>query len=623
MKLYKLYEQVLTESLISENSLYGKKIIDGVTKKIGDSSDDTLNKIAIAGLYRNVFGNIQQVKSKEQLDKVFDDWYNTTIEKMVKTSAFIDNKDLATKYLDAYVKNIKTLGNNARPFSFKKIESGLVDLVNNNGWIKDNSIKQANDIYNPKDDDIVYQDENVIILDTNTKAKCVMYGRGESWCITKPYLNYYNTYRIKYGATPYFVLQKNVKGNEHKLVIMHYQNGYAIADRSNSGDRAGSKSSAKPWSSVEQQIPNLKGLEKYFPYREITEDEKRYEEIIERTKDYKGDNLQGYIDNEIRGLVINGSQVTDEDFIRDYAALGVKISDNQLKSLRPEVLNSLIESDYFLTQGGNQTNILNPKQQLRVARIKIQNKKSLTGDEFLLLPEKERNNYISNLNSNSTRKLVKYSKDPDKIINILLSNKEVISNLDYVGIETLMSYSKDPDKIINILAEKANQYISNLNSDGMRSLITYSKEPNKIINILGEKANQYISNLNSDGIRSLLRYSKEPDKIINVLLSNKELMSNLDYVGIYNLVQYSKEPEKVFKLLGDKGKQFISNLDSDGIKLLLQYSKARDKIVNVLLSNKEFVSNLDKDGFVNMIIYSGSDETKEKISNVFKRKQKN
>lgn len=526
MKLYKLYEQVLTESLISENSLYGKKIIDGVTKKIGDSSDDTLNKIAIAGLYRNVFGNIQQVKSKEQLDKVFDDWYNATIEKMVKTSAFIDNKDLATKYLDAYVKNIKTLGDKAMPFSFKKIESGLVDLVNNNGWIKDDSIKQANDIYNPKDDDIVYQDENVIILDTNTKAKCIMYGRGESWCITKPSLNYYNTYRIKYGATPYFVLQKNVKGNEHKLVIMHYQNGYAIADRSNSGDRAGSKSSVKPWSSVEQQIPNLKGLEKYFPYREITEDEKRYEEIIKRMKDYKGDNLQGYIDNEIRGLVINGSQVTDVDFIRDYAALGIEISDNQIKSLRPEVVNSLIESGYFLTQGENQTNILNPKQQLRVVRIKIQNKIELTGDEFLLLPEKERNNYISNLGSK--------------------------------------------------------------------------------------------------GAEILLQYSKEPEKIINILLNNKEFMSNLDYGGIYNLVRYSKEPEKVFKLLGDKGKEFISDFgDSDGIKLLLQYSKARDKIVNVLLSNKEFVSNLDKDGFVNMIIYSDSDETREKIFNVFKRKQKN
>ena len=102
-------------------------------KKIGDSSDDTLNKLAIAGLYRNIFGNIQQLKTKEQLDDIFKGWYDTAINNMVKTTAFIDNKDLAKKFLDAYVKNIKSLGNKAQPFSLKKIEKGLVDLVNCGG----------------------------------------------------------------------------------------------------------------------------------------------------------------------------------------------------------------------------------------------------------------------------------------------------------------------------------------------------------------------------------------------------------------------------------------------------------------------------------------------------------
>jgi hypothetical protein len=487
----KYIKKLLRESLLlTENSLYNDKIILGVTKKIGDSSDDTLNKLAITGLFKDSFGNIQQIKSKDQLDTLFKSWYDSTINKMIKTTAFIDNQDLAKKFLDAYVKNIKSLGDEARPFPTNKtmndkIEKSLVDLVNHHKWIKDTSIKQNNDIYNPKDDDIVYQDENVIILDTNTKAKCVIYGRGESWCITKPLLNYYNTYRIKYGATPYFVLQKNVEGNEHKLVIMHYKNGYAIADRSNSGDRAGDSRSAKPWSYVEQQIPNLKGLEKYFPYREITEDEERYEEIIERTKGYKGDNLQGYIEDEINGLVINGSQVTDVDFIRDYAALGFKISDNQLKSLRPEVLNSLIETDYFLTKGSEQTNILTPKQQLRVARIKIQNKKSLTGDELLLLPEKERNGYISNLKS--------------------------------YRIVELLSYSEEPEKVVNILGDKRKEFISNLKTGDMNYLLKNSKEPEKVVNALGDKGKQFISNLNTDVIDNLALHSKDPDKIKQIL----------------------------------------------------------------------------------------------------------
>ena len=577
--------------LLTENSLYGRKIIDGVTKKIGDSSDDTLNKIAIAGLYRNVFGNVQQLKSKELLDKVFDGWYNTTIEKMVKTSAFIDNKDLATKYLDAYIENIKTLGNNARPFSFKKIESGLVDLVNNNGWIKDNSIKKANDIYNPKDDDIVYQDENVIILDTNTKAKCVMYGRGESWCITKPLLNYYNTYRIKFGATPYFVLQKNVEGNEHKLVIMHYQNGYAIADRSNSGDRAGDSRSANPWSYVEQQIPNLKGLEKYFPYREITEDEKRYEEIIKRTKDYKGGNLQGHIDNEIKGLVINGSQVTDVDFIRDYAALDVRILNNQIKSLRPEVVNSLIEGGYFLTKGLEQTNILNPKQQLRVVRIKIQNKIELTGDELLLLPEKEINDYMSNLDLYTKKQLLRNSKYTEKFIYRLLRDEEYLTYLkdgEDGEIETILLNSETPDKVLNLLGDKKDDIIDRLNNSKniyrkIEAYLSNSKAPDKLLQLFDLK-DEYLEHMTRNDIKRVLEKTKVPYKVINVLGDKgKQFISNLDSKGIEDLLTYSKEPEKVIDALGDKVKQFISNLDSKGIIFLLSLSKNFEKTKQILI----------------------------------------
>jgi len=611
MKRY--IKKLLREGLLlTENSLYGRKIIDGVTKKIGDSSDDTLNKIAIAGLYRNVFGNVQQLKSKELLDKVFDGWYNTTIEKMVKTSAFIDNKDLATKYLDAYIENIKTLGNNARPFSFKKIESGLVDLVNNNGWIKDNSIKQANDIYNPKDDDVVYEDENVIILDTNTKAKCVMYGSGESWCITKPLLNYYNTYRIKYGATPYFVLQKNVKGNEHKLVIMHYKNGYAIADRSNSGARAGSKSSVKPWSYVEQQIPNLKGLEKYFPYREITEDEERYEEILKRTKDYKGANLQGYIDNEIRGLVINGSQVTDVDFIRDYAALGVKISDNQIKSLRPEVVNSLIEGGYFLTKGSEQTNILNPKQQLRVVRIKIQNKIELTGDELLLLPEKEINDYMSKLDIYTKKLLLRNSQYNEKIIYRLLRDEEYLkflgrqgygSEFEFEELGLLLLNSENPDKVLNLLGDKKDDIIDRLNNSKkiygkIEAYFSNSKAPDKLLQLFDLK-DEYLEDMTRYDIKRVLEKTKVPYKVINVLGDKgKQFISNLNSKVIEDLLTYSKEPEKVIDALGDKVKQFISNLDSKGIIFLLALSKNFEKTKQILIKygHEGFFNQFGKQG---------------------------
>jgi len=466
----KLIEDKLNNfNQLTLNEIYGEKVINTITKKFNDNSEDMINKLAIASLFRDVFFDdinkgdinkddinkydINKYETKEQFDKVYNNWYEKTLNDLDKTKTFVDNKELAKKYLDAYINNIKSLGNKAVPFSIKKVESGLVDVVNNNRWVDDATIKSVNDIYNPNDKDVLYEDDDIVILNTDTKAKCVMYGQGESWCITKPELNYYNTYRLSYGATPYFVLQKKVEGNEHKIVIMNYGNGnYAIADRSNSGDRAGGKNNSMSWVNIESKLPNLKGKEQYFKYREITEDEKKYEELIQYTKGYKGDNLLGFINEKIKELVINGSKVTSNDFIRDYAASGAEITDNQLKSLDEGGIDTLIEVGFFIrgrfNSNPNISEILSPKQLLRNIRIKIKNNIKLSGDEFILLSKEEQSKYISNIDSD--------------------------------GILNLLRYSKEPEKIINILGEKGKQFISNITSDGIYNLLRYSKEPEKI-----------------------------------------------------------------------------------------------------------------------------------------------
>jgi len=369
-----IIKNTLRKNFLTE--IYGKNIVDVITKKFNDTSEVMKNKLAISSLFRNIFGDINQFKTKEQFDAVYNKWYGDTLNNLIKTTSFPENRELAKKYLDAYITNIKSLGQAAMPFSMKKIESGLVDLVNNNRWINDTDIKQANTIYNPKTEDVMFENDNVIILDTNTKAKCVMYGQGESWCITKPELNYYNTYRLSYKATPYFVLQKNVQGNEHKFVIMNYgYNGYAIADRSNTGLRSGGSSDAMPWDEIEQQLPNLQGLERYFPYREITDDENMYAGLLDKIKaNFVGNDLQDLVDRSIKGLVINGSQVTAADFIRDLAANQMVFNLDQLKSLRKETMDSIIEVGYFLNKYIDSRlyeEVLSPSQVNRIIKLKI------------------------------------------------------------------------------------------------------------------------------------------------------------------------------------------------------------------------------------------------------------
>lgn len=374
-----IIKQLLKETLVNE--FYGKSVIEPVTKRFNDSSDDMINKLAIAYLFKQSFGDIMQYKTKQQFDEVFNKWYDRVLGDLVKTTSFPDNRELAKKYLDAYINNIVLLGDKAQPFSMKKVEQGLVDLVNNNRWIKDEEVGVGPTIDKPNQEDVVYEDDKVIVLDTNTKAKCVMYGKGESWCITKPELNYYNTYRLSYGATPYFVLQKNVKGDEQKLVIMNYggYSGYAIADRSNTGERSGGQSYATPWYDIEEQLPNLQGLERYFPYREITDDERNYAALLDKVKDnFIGNDLQGLVDRSVKGLVINGSEVTPADFIRDLAANRMVFNLDQLKSLRKETMDSLIEVGYFVNKYYDTAlyeELLSPTQINRIIKLKIDSNK--------------------------------------------------------------------------------------------------------------------------------------------------------------------------------------------------------------------------------------------------------
>jgi hypothetical protein len=390
--LKNILKQLVSEALVSE--FYGKRVIEPITKRFNDSSDDTINKLGIAFLFKGFFGDIMQYNTKDQFEQTFKKWYDGILGELIKTKDFPDNKDLAKKYLDAYIDNIVSLGDKAQPFSFKDLEKTLVDLVNNNRWVSDEEVSVGPTIYKPNQEDILFENDEVLILNTDTKAKCVRYGMGESWCITKADANYYNTYRLSYGATPYFVLQKNVKGDEHKLVILNYggYDKYAIADRSNAGERSGGQYSTMSWDEVEQQLPNLRGLERYFSYREISDDERKYSELLDKIKDsFVGDDLQEMVDRYAGKLVINGSHVTSADFIRDLAANRMSFNLEQLKSLRKETMDSLIESGYFVNLYYDTKlyeEVLTPSQINRIIKLKIESNKVL-GDEFykLLSPD--------------------------------------------------------------------------------------------------------------------------------------------------------------------------------------------------------------------------------------------
>jgi hypothetical protein len=350
----KNFKKLCGVDLLIENKLYPQNIEKIITNKIGDNSDDTLNMIAIFGLFRNEspfreYGDISKIKSKEELSELFNKWYKKTLIEILKTKDFLDNNNGAKKYLDAYVQNIKSLKNNAQPFTIKNIETTFIDIVNNNRWIKDSDtgINTSTDIYKPQDKDIQYEDENIVILDGNARAKCVFYGKGETWCISQTDQNLFNTYRITNGATIYFVLQKNEKHPEHKIVILNYDGQYSIADQTNKDNRTGDSDNAMDWTRIEQELPNLRGKEKFFKYLEVSNEEKNYHTKVSQY--YTGDDIIKYVTDNSENLILNNSMVTPLDFFTDYlmVAASGKLTDGQFNNLWNNKSDKEIEQMLF------------------------------------------------------------------------------------------------------------------------------------------------------------------------------------------------------------------------------------------------------------------------------------
>ena len=341
-------------NFLNENKLYPTNIINNLTKKLGDSSNETLNKLAIFGLFRqappfNTIKYINQLSSLDQLNDLFDKWKESALQQLVGSRGELKgNKTASMTYLDAYINNIASLGNNAKPFSYKDTEQTLIDVCNNNKWVKQNDVAtQTYGVEKPHDSDIVFEDDNIIILKGSSKAKCIAYGQGYTWCISQSQLNSFNYYRVDNGATIYFVLNKKLPkdDNERVVVVLRYPNNvYGIADAKND-DRSGLDYEGNDFNYVVRELPWLKGMEKYFPENKLTQSEKDYQTVI--SIKYDGNDLGNYIINKSKELKLNGDDIDPVDFLRDYihyiSDYHIYITTEQFNSLTEPMKIQLVE----------------------------------------------------------------------------------------------------------------------------------------------------------------------------------------------------------------------------------------------------------------------------------------
>lgn len=151
-----------------------------------------------------------------------------------------------------------------------------------------------------------------------------------------------------------------------------------MADQTNEGERSGGPDVAMSWSEIEQEMPNLKGKKGYIKYKKVTSEEKRYDELV--SKEYKEDDFGNYVYNITKNLVVHGSNISPEDFLRDYTSKHT-IKGKQIMSLDDNLLNALIETGYSFLETYYK-NRLSPAQTQRAIKIRVDSGRYVTPFEF-------------------------------------------------------------------------------------------------------------------------------------------------------------------------------------------------------------------------------------------------
>ena len=122
-------------------------------------------------------------------------------------------------------------------------------------------------------ENIIADDENVLILKGDDEHKCVRYGRGYTFCISRPGGgNMFSNYRTSKSSTFYFIFFKNIPKSDpkHILVLDITEHGYEWTFADNR-----TKSVEGGWEEVVEAFPVLAKYEEYLSNKPLSEEEKQ------------------------------------------------------------------------------------------------------------------------------------------------------------------------------------------------------------------------------------------------------------------------------------------------------------------------------------------------------------
>lgn len=199
-------------------------------------------------------------------------------KKRIKDKWRKDDSALTDEAMNYYIEMFEKYSSSANfpkkdifQYTFKELEQ----IVDKNYPRKTNKATEDDKVDFKGSEDVIYNDKGLLILKGDLKEKCIRYGKGYSWCISRnDTSNMFTSYRYRMNEPAfYFVFDEDKPENDvwHAIVIYVDADGiYHVATSDNPGDKEMS------WGDIEGRQPKLKGLQNLFKHVPLTKEERDF-----------------------------------------------------------------------------------------------------------------------------------------------------------------------------------------------------------------------------------------------------------------------------------------------------------------------------------------------------------
>lgn len=249
-----------------------------------------------------------------------------------------------------------------------------VDAAKNKAAFKKRNIPNVSDDSPTASEAISLEnDADVEIYKGDEEHKCVKYGLGYSFCISRPGGgNMYGSYRLDKASTFYFIYFKKIPKTDprHILVLDRTNRGWEWTFGDNK-----TKVIDGGWSELISVFPVLTKYEHLFVNNPLTDKEREYrQEVKEFLKNPSAEKFKTY-DYELQVLIAkSGKKMQDDVFktfdnnlINEYVSVGTDLTKYQVenlnesqvkryKNVRPQTLQSLYENGAFSSAASPKSN---------------------------------------------------------------------------------------------------------------------------------------------------------------------------------------------------------------------------------------------------------------------------